>query len=602
MKSITKPSFLKMLLVRSVALVLIFLCASYTWISYYAEKQREKKFNRLLNRLEYLAVSMQSLSENGTTETEEARNLILDIQQELDYIWITDGIYISAYLFSDKIAETRDRAYITTVDYFPLLVKNIDTTYELKDISVLPPELLNDLNIDHYYDNDPVKKLLGTKKFYSIYGFREFYADNAHNAIPGMLQISEQNQNDTFDRYAFFSTEPPQYSESSIMIVEESEKITIHVKGAREISEISDHSEYKDYLDLTPEDTSGYTLIQKYNELSIITCSAKNTPTEDDVNYCYGYGNTSQVFDKTTRLYKLDKNAEYPDDIYGSYSYDFNEATYPPITVTPFFPELDWSLKIAFDDDPSAFEMMPYTCITIYSLAVIIGFLAALVWAYFAYRRERHIWDVLEFRRGAIEAIALDLKSPVEEISSNLKTLHEGFTLDPTPHYNAIEQNTDKMNRKIEDVLDYTHSESGSVTVEPEFVDLDSLVKQSIKDLDMHFKVASLKTEFKGSSMTVETDPKLFKQALDNLLSNCAHHADPNSTITINLTTTKLTVSNKTSLEIKNANDLKKPFVKGENEAGTGLGLSIVENNLRLLGYSLDLSLKDGIFTAKIKF
>ena len=601
-----------MLLLRSVALVLVFLCASFTWISYYAEKQREKNFDRLLLKLDYLAITMQSLSEHGTTGTEEARNLILVLQDELDYIWATDGVYISAYLYDNKIAETRDRAYITTLEYYPLLIENIDTTYELKDISVLPSEILNDFGGNQYYDNDPVKKLLDSIKLRSSsnvtvteYGFREFYADDDHIALPGMLQISEQHQVDTIDQYAIYSSTPPQYGDAisiEFETVEESGRSVILVSGTRERPAILDYPDYEDYLDLTPDDTSGYSLIQEANLLSIVPCSAENAPTEEDANYCYGLANTSTGFDKTTRLYKLDKDAEYPDLIFENYFYDPETESYPPVTDTPYFPALDWSFHIAYNEHPSALEMMPYTCITVTVSAVIVAFLIALIWTYLVYRRERRIRDILEFRGYAIEVMARDLKTSVEDISSSLKTLREGFTLDPEPHYSSIEQNTDTMNRKINDILDYTQSESDSVTVEPQMVDLHSLVEKSIKDHSRQFNAASLKTDLKGSSTTVETDPKLFKQALDNLLSNCARHADPNSTVTVNLTTTELTISNMTSLEIKNVNELKKPFVKGENETGTGLGLSIAENNLRLLGYSLDLSLKDDIFTARIKF
>ncbi|MBO7424066.1 MAG: HAMP domain-containing histidine kinase [Clostridiales bacterium] len=441
METIKKPSFLRMFLIRSVALVLVFLCISFVWIRGAAEKQRIKNFNQLLIELNKLEITMKSIFDQGRTQTEEAKQLIDELQWEINHYRVTNGVYISAYIINTKIAET---------------------------------DVISDIN-------------------------------------PSL--------------------------------------------------------------------------------------------TEEDVIYCYGYGNTSYVFDKTTKLYKLDKDAEFPSDIYGSSYVYYEKDTYMPVTATPYFPaDLDWSLRIAYNDHPSAFQLMPYTCIAVSVLAVIIAFLIALIWTYLAYRRERRIWDILEFRESAIEVMARDLKAPVESISANLQTAREGFTLDPEPYYNAIEQNTDSMSRMIDDILGYTQSETGAVTVEPEIVDLHSLVEQSIKDHSLQFNIASLKTDLKSSSTTIETDPKLFKQALDNLFANCVCHADPNSTITIDLTMTCLTISNKTSLEIKNVNDLKKPFVKGENKTGTGLGLSIAENNLRLLGYSLDLSLKDGIFTAKIKF
>ncbi|MBR5057638.1 MAG: hypothetical protein IKX04_03650, partial [Clostridiales bacterium] len=90
-------------------------------------------------------------------------------------------------------------------------------------------------------------------------------------------------------------------------------------------------------------------------------------------------------------------------------------------------------------------------------------------------------------------------------------------------------------------------------------------------------------------------------QAIDNLFSNCARYADEESTVKIDLSENDIKISNRFSGEIGNLEDLKKPFVKGEtarSQKGSGLGLSIADNDLKLLGYKLDLTFENGIFTA----
>ena len=91
------------------------------------------------------------------------------------------------------------------------------------------------------------------------------------------------------------------------------------------------------------------------------------------------------------------------------------------------------------------------------------------------------------------------------------------------------------------------------------------------------------------------------RQTIENLLSNCAKYAEPGSEARIFIRSGQLAFSNRTSLSGVKVEDLKKPFVKGDEsrgENGTGLGLAIVDNNLKILGYRLGLELADGWFTA----
>ncbi len=601
MRSIKKPSFLKLFLIRSAALVLVFLSIAFATLAYLVKTQREKNFNRLSFELNQMGAIMQLIYDQGTISSPDSQAYITQLQMKLDEIWASEHIYISAYYYNSKIAETRNRAvviyptnYFESTFYFYLYKNEL----EIEDMSVLPPELLDQdsryselIGQDLTYAGDPVKNFFDSfskKNTFKDYMFREIYTNDEGKALPGMLMCAEIPKDDVETDDLIYFLNDYENSQVEVFTLEDG-NLGIHLN----------HSGYEECCDLTPEDTTGYERYEGMCHVMAYYCPPERALTEADVNYVYGYNGSVQ-------LYKYDESIDYSkDDISGNSSVSYNASAYQDITSVRIFPELVWSLKIAYKEDLSAFEMMPYTCVTIPVLALVIALLIAFIWSYLKYARERSVWEILEFRRKTTEAMAHDLKTPLAAISACVETLQEGFELDPSHHYQVLAQNTATMNRMVEDILGFTRSESGSLTVEPEIVDLDSLIEKSIRDHSTLLKAASLKTDFEGSSVKIETDPKLFKQALDNLFANCARHADPDSTVTVKLTTSELTISNKTSLKVDDVNELKKPFVKGEtsrSQSGTGLGLSIVENNLRLLGYSLDLSLKDGIFTAKIKF
>ena len=179
-----------MLLLRSVALVLIFLCVSYTWIFYLAEKQRKERYNRFVDIVNYFAYYMQLIYDADSSE--EIRSKIMELQLELDKRWELENMYISAYYNGNKIAETRNRAVV----FLSLEVFEDEENYyidgyplELMDMSVLPSELMKEGYYPSY--DDPVKRFVRTSPLSSYftsrpkaYCFREFYINKDYYALP----------------------------------------------------------------------------------------------------------------------------------------------------------------------------------------------------------------------------------------------------------------------------------------------------------------------------------------------------------------------------------------------------------------------------------
>ena len=263
--------------------------------------------------------------------------------------------------------------------------------------------------------------------------------------------------------------------------------------------------------------------------------------------------------------------------------------------------ELPWHVGYTYPVSYSVYNLAPYTCVFIMGVAILSAMAVALLMAFIKYQKDKTVWNIFEYRTKTTEAMAHDLKTPMAAISAYAESL-EDFAGDPvkTAEYSRkISEKIRTMDHMVEDILMLSKGETGKVEVKREDVSVLELVNESLKAFP------SMMTEVKGDDVKLKTDRKLFKQAVDNLLSNSDRYAVEGSTVEITIAPESLTISNKSERTYEDVESLKKAFVKGDDsrsDRGTGLGLSIADNNLNILGYKLELKSADGVFEAKIRF
>ena len=259
-----------------------------------------------------------------------------------------------------------------------------------------------------------------------------------------------------------------------------------------------------------------------------------------------------------------------------------------------------WYIGFVEDKHGGVFEYASYTCTVIIILGVASAVVAALILSVVRYQKDKTIWEIFEYRRKTTEAMAHDLKTPLATILACAESLESDPSGSDTESYSKkICENVNLMDRKIEDILMLSRSESGKLDVKEESVDIRSLVEESLSAFP------DMQTEITGEDVSKVTDRKLFLQALNNLLLNSYRYREEGSTVLIENTDEALTISNKTSMVYKDVDALKKPFVKGDvsrGSKGSGLGLAIAENDLDILGYKLKLSCEDNMFKAQIRY
>lgn len=255
---------------------------------------------------------------------------------------------------------------------------------------------------------------------------------------------------------------------------------------------------------------------------------------------------------------------------------------------------------------PDLFILFPVQVSVVWVLVAAICVLIAFFIARYRYIGAKAMYDMIEYRRKTSNAMAHDLKTPLAIISAYADNMAEEEDPGKLREYSVkMKANVESANRMLEDILDFSRSESGSITVNKEEVSLSALISRSVEQYSGIFSEHGITIKRSGRDLTLKTDKKLLSQAIDNLILNCAKHATENTTVNIDIKDKDLLIINSTDLETGNVNELLKPFVKGSSsrgDSGSGLGLSIAQSDLELLGYKLTISLKDQTFTAVVTF
>ena len=406
------------------------------------------------------------------------------------------------------------------------------------------------------------------------------YLDPVNKYMDGRFDIREYNQWMSKNQYEFvylFAYNEMHYKERTYQLENAYVNWETHtfIPGVVHITESG-----KEYdVDCTPKDTKGYEKVESgYSAFFIDMC----------------YRVAPEKTSKDVDSFIIPDTRGNPWDLHG---YDYaNDDPSTDVYSKPWY--VGYS---EYHYSGSAFEYAPVTSTCILVLSFILAVIVTLLVSFVKYQKDKTIWNIFEYRIKTTEAMAHDLKTPMAAIAAYAESM-ESFAGDAskTAEYSQrISEKIKTMDHMVEDILALSRSESGNVDVSTEEVNVMALLAESIDQFP------DLKTNISGTQVKLKTDRKLFRQAVDNLLSNCDRYGEKGSAVEITVRPDCLTIANKTSETYPDAESLKKPFVKGSDsrsDKGTGLGLSIADNNLNILGYKLELESSDGVFKATVKF
>jgi two-component system phosphate regulon sensor histidine kinase PhoR len=151
-------------------------------------------------------------------------------------------------------------------------------------------------------------------------------------------------------------------------------------------------------------------------------------------------------------------------------------------------------------------------------------------------------------RQEFLSNVSHELRTPLTAIIAFVETLEEGGIDDPANNHRflaVIRRNAERMHNLIDDILELSAIEAGTVTVEPEPVSLHSLVNDVITTLAVRAAERHIELRNEVSSDTVvHADGRRLEQMITNLVDNAIKfNRDEGIVIVSHETSERLTVS-----------------------------------------------------------
>jgi PAS domain S-box-containing protein len=136
-----------------------------------------------------------------------------------------------------------------------------------------------------------------------------------------------------------------------------------------------------------------------------------------------------------------------------------------------------------------------------------------------------------------VSVVSHELRTPLTSIRGSLGMLASGSlgTLEERGQrmLEIAAQNTDRLVRLINDILDMERIESGAVTMKPRLADADGLIEQAVESVGGMAEKSGVGLEVGSANATLWADPDRIIQVLTNLLSNAVKFSDPGSTVSL---------------------------------------------------------------------
>lgn len=204
-----------------------------------------------------------------------------------------------------------------------------------------------------------------------------------------------------------------------------------------------------------------------------------------------------------------------------------------------------------------------------------------------------------DFLRTAIlRAVSHDLRTPLSSIKAAATSLLEQdvewSTDDRRDFLHTIDDETDRLNRLVGNLLDMSRLEAGAVRAQVQSVALEEVVPLAVSGLAARERLAVSVPE---TLPQVQADPALLERALANLTANALRYAPPDTPVRVEAGV----VGSNIDLRVVDSGPgvpnqqrerIFEPFQRlGDNTAdgGVGLGLAVARGFVRAMGGELEL-------------
>lgn len=217
-------------------------------------------------------------------------------------------------------------------------------------------------------------------------------------------------------------------------------------------------------------------------------------------------------------------------------------------------------------------------------------------------------------RKRFVSNVSHELRTPLTSMKSYIEALVEGAWKDPevAPNFLKVTQEeTDRMMRMIDDLLNLSRMDLGTARLEREYVNLNELFNHILDRFDMILKNSdkpdknySIKRDFTRRDIWVEVDTDKIQQVLDNIMNNAIKYSPDGGIITCRLLETHnhviMSITDqglgipKDSISHIFDRFYRVDKARSRAQGGTGLGLAISKEVIQLHGGRIWVESREG--------
>lgn len=212
-----------------------------------------------------------------------------------------------------------------------------------------------------------------------------------------------------------------------------------------------------------------------------------------------------------------------------------------------------------------------------------------------------------------ISNVSHDLRTPLTSIIAYIDLLKDEKDEEKRKAYlETLDKKSQRLQFLIEDLFEVSKATSGNVSLNIMDVNIVSLMKQVVVELDDKIRGAGLdiRLNFSDNKVILPLDSQRTYRIFENLIVNVVKYAMPNSRVYISLEegedNVEIAVKNISADEITfNINEISDRFVRGDKSRhtdGSGLGLAIVKSFVELQGGTFKVEVDGDLFKAIINF
>lgn len=216
-------------------------------------------------------------------------------------------------------------------------------------------------------------------------------------------------------------------------------------------------------------------------------------------------------------------------------------------------------------------------------------------------------------RRDFVSNVSHELRTPLTSMRSYIEALSDGAWQDEEVAPNFLKvtlDETDRMIRMINDLLDLSRMDSGKAVMQLEYVNFNELVSFVLDRFDMIVDIQDsgkkyrIRRDFTKRDLWAEVDTDKIIQVVDNIMNNAIKYSPDGGTITVRLSETH----NNIVLSITDQGlgipkkDLARVFdrfyrvdkARARKQGGTGLGLAISKEVMKAHGGNIWVESQEG--------